>query len=74
MLLNLSVIQRNLRWSLQALSIVTGHDHFWDISRLIIDKIEGNPNYSLNKNKFNKFLIDNPYVAKKKGINTKIST
>ena len=26
-------------------------DHFWDVSRLIIDKIEGNPNYSINKNK-----------------------
>ena len=22
-------------------------DHFWEVSRLIIDKIEGNPNYSL---------------------------
>ena len=49
-------------------------DHYWEVSRLIIDKIEGNPNYSLNKNKFNKFLVDNPYVAMKKGINTKIST
>ena len=47
-------------------------DHFWDVSRLIIDKIEGNPYYSLNKNNFNNFLIENPYVAKKKGINTKM--
>ena len=49
-------------------------DHFWDVSRQIIDKIEGNPNCSLNKNKFNKFLLENPYVARKKGINIKMDT
>ena len=49
-------------------------DHFWDVSRQMIDKIEGNPNYSINKNKFNEFLLENPFVAKKKGINTKMVT
>ena len=39
---------------------------------MIIDKIEGNPRYLENKNKFNSYLIENPFVARKKGINTYI--
>ena len=48
--------------------------NFWESSDLIIEKIEGNPNYLVNKDTFNKFLIDNPWVAKKKGINTNINS
>ena len=45
-------------------------NHFWEVSNLIIDKIEG-PNYLENKEKFNAFLMENPIVAKWKGINIK---
>ena len=41
---------------------------FWDISQIIIDKIEGNPNYQSNKDIFKDYLFENPYVARKKGI------
>ena len=34
------------------------------------NKIEGNSNYLVNKQKFNQFLAENPYIARKKGINT----
>ena len=43
-------------------------NNFWYISKLVIDKIEGN-NYLANKEKFNQYLRDNPFVAKRKGIN-----
>ena len=35
---------------------------------LIKYKIEENPRYLKNKNKFNSYLIENPFVAMKKGI------
>ena len=44
--------------------------NYWEISNLIINKIEGNSNYLVNKQKFNQFLAENPYIARKKGINT----
>ena len=44
-------------------------NNFWEVSNMIIDKIEGNPRYLENKNKFNSYLRENPYVARKKGIN-----
>ena len=44
-------------------------NNFWEISNIIIDKIEGNPNYLTRKDKFNAYLLENPFVAKKKGIN-----
>ena len=47
-------------------------NNFWEISSLIIEKIEGHRSYLVNKDKFNKYLLDNPWVAKKKGINTYI--
>ena len=34
---------------------------------MMIDKIEGNPRYLENKNKFNICLIQNLFVARKKG-------
>ena len=48
--------------------------NLWEVSNMIIDKIEGNPRYLENKNKFNNYLIENPFVAKKKGINIYIHT
>ena len=44
--------------------------NYWEVSNLIINKIEGNSNYLINKQKFNQFLAENPYIARKKGINT----
>ena len=44
-------------------------DYFWEVSNIIIDKIEGCQNYSANKSKFNEYLSKNPYVARRKGIN-----
>ena len=44
-------------------------NNFWEVSNLILDKIEGNPSYLANKDRHNAYLLDNPYVAKKKGIN-----
>lgn len=52
----------------------SNHPHnYWEVSNLIIDKIEGKNCYLSNKSKFNLYLSDNPYVAKKKGINTYVS-
>jgi len=42
--------------------------NFWDVSRIVLDKIEG-PSYLDNKEKHNSYLVDNPYVAKKRNIN-----
>ena len=44
-------------------------NNFWEVSRIILEKIEGNPSYTSNKAAHNKFLTDNPYIAKRKGIN-----
>ena len=43
--------------------------NFSEFSNLIFDKIKG-PKYLVKKDKFNKYLLDNPFVAKKKEINT----
>ena len=52
----------------------SSHDNnYWEVSNLIIEKIEGS-NYLANKEKFNRYLLENPFVARKKGINTYIST
>ena len=50
-------------------SVDSCSNKFWEFSNLIIDQIEGNPNYLINKNKFNNYLLENPFVAKRKGIN-----
>ena len=42
--------------------------NFWDVSRIVLDKIEG-PSYLDSKEKHNSYLVDNPYVAKKRNIN-----
>ena len=47
-----------------------GENNYWEVSNLIIDKIEGNSNYLVNKRKFNQFLAENPYIVRKKEINT----
>ena len=43
-------------------------DHFWDISRDVLSRIEGS-NYLENKEKHNEYLWFNPHVAKKRFIN-----
>ena len=45
-----------------------GTGNFWEISDEVLNKIEG-VNYLENKLKHNKYLKDNPIVAKKKFIN-----
>ena len=53
----------------------SNHPHnYWEVSNLILDKIEGKNCYLSNKSKFNRYLNDNPYVAKKKGINIYVSS
>ena len=49
-------------------SVNSSSNNFWEVSDLIIDKIEGNPNYMTRKEKFNSYLLDNPFVASGKGI------
>ena len=49
-------------------NILSGN--YWEVSYLILDKIEG-PNYLSNKEKHNQFLKSNPWVAKKRFINLK---
>ena len=49
--------------------IIDSRNNFREISCLILDKIDGNTYYFVNKHKHNEYLYDNPYVAKKKGIN-----
>ena len=44
-------------------------DHFWEVSEIIIDKIEGSASYLENKSKFNEYLVSNPHVARREGIN-----
>ena len=44
-------------------------NNFWEVSNVILDKIEGNPNYLSRKEKFKAYLLENPFVARKKGIN-----
>ena len=43
-------------------------NNFWYISTVVLEKIEGD-SYLSNKTKFNEYLRNNPFVAKKKGIN-----
>ena len=50
-------------------SVDSWSNNFWEVSNLIINKIEGNPNYLINKNNFNNYLLENPFVAKRKGLN-----
>ena len=59
---NLEIFKRDCLHSSQ--------NNYWEVSNMIIDKIEGNHNYIANKDKFNQFLVDNPFIARKKGINT----
>ena len=54
-------------------SIHTDNDNYWEVSRIILDKIEGNLNYITNKEAHNKYLTENPYIAKRKGINTRVN-
>ena len=42
--------------------------NFWEISDEVLNRIEG-VNYLENKMRHNRFLKDNPFVAKKKFIN-----
>ena len=51
-------------------SIHSSKDNYWEVSDIVISKIEGNPNYLANKNNHNMYLLENPRVARKKGINT----
>ena len=49
--------------------ILDSRNNFREISCLILDKIDGNTNYFVNKHKHNEYLYDNPFVAKRKGKN-----
>ena len=43
--------------------------HFWDVSGHIMDRIE-NPSYLADRPAFREYLISNPWIAKRKKINT----
>ena len=43
-------------------------NNFWEVSNTLLEKIEG-PSYISGKIKHNEYLINNPYVAKKRNIN-----
>ena len=45
-------------------------NNYWEVSNLILDKLEGNASYIDRKESHNAYLLDNPFIAKKKGINT----
>ena len=47
---------------------INEESYFWDVSRRVLDKIEGE-SYVESKAKHNEYLMLNPYVAKKKFIN-----
>ncbi len=49
-------------------SISTKESNFWDVSRVLLEKIEGQ-SYLGNKERHNTYLAGNPFVAKKRGIN-----
>ncbi len=49
-------------------SILAETGNFWDVSFELISKIEGHV-YKDNKSKHNKYLLENPKVAKRQGIN-----
>ena len=42
--------------------------NFWDVSRVLLEKIEGT-SYLQSKEKHNAYLMENPYVARKRNIN-----
>ena len=43
--------------------------HFWDVSGHIMDRIE-NPSYLAGRPAFREYLISNPWIAKRKKMNT----
>ena len=47
---------------------VTDTNHFWEVSGVVISKIEGS-SYEANKAKHISYLRENPRVAKRKGVN-----
>ena len=46
--------------------------HYWEVSYQVLDKIEGG-DYLSNKMEHNEYLRLNPYVARKKGVNLKVT-
>ena len=45
--------------------------NFWELSDILLDKLEGGC-YLDNKSRHNDYLVNNPGVARRKGINIKI--
>ena len=43
-------------------------NNFWNVSDLVLERIEGS-SYMINKEKHLMYLKENPYLAKKRGIN-----
>ena len=46
--------------------------NYWDVSDVVLENIEG-PSYIKNKENYNRYLLENPGVAKCRGINTFVS-
>ena len=66
--INVNIFKSNLEKFKKSTS-ERNSEYFWEVSEIIIDKIEGNSSYLKNKSTFNNYLVSNPYVARKKGIN-----
>ena len=66
--INVNIFKSNLEKFKKSTS-ERNSEYFWEVSEIIIDKIEGNSSYLENKSKFNNYLVSNPYVARRKGIN-----
>ena len=49
--------------------IHSDENNYWEVSNLILSEIEGNSSYLDRKECHNAYLLENPYIAKKKGIN-----
>ena len=49
-------------------NILIDTGNFWEVSNEVLSKIEG-PSYVLNKQKHNEYLLHNPLVERKRGIN-----
>ena len=64
---NVDMFKANLE-SFKKGCISINENNFWDVSRILLEKIEG-PSYLQNKEKQNDYLVKHPYVAKKLNIN-----
>ena len=69
---SINVFKSNLEYYKKCNSHISDVGNFWEISNIVLEKIEG-PNYVKNKVAYNEYLLENPFVARRRGINTLVS-